>query len=184
MSKSSLKKSEKRKKIVEQKRKKTQKLIVGITIIIVIIGIVIISLSILLNNIDIDNSNLYEPAEKSIDYSQTEIIIPVSDLTKDVKFYSYDFENVEIRYFALIGNDGEVHVAFDACDVCYDAKKGYRQNDDLMHCINCGREFSINSIGVDNTAGGCWPSYLPIKIENENIIINKSDLEDKKYMFK
>jgi len=53
-----------------------------------------------------------------------------------------------------------------------------------MHCINCGKEFSINSIGTDNTAGGCWPSYLPIKIENENIIINKSDLEDKQYMFK
>jgi len=50
---------------------------------------------------------------------------------------------------------GTVHVAFDACDVCYEAKKGYKQNGDVMLCLNCGKTFSITSIGIDNTVGGC-----------------------------
>jgi len=123
MSKSSVKKAEKRKQIIEQKRKKTQKMILGITILIAIIGIILIASVMSLNNNETDNTTIKEPAQKSIDYSDTEISIPVSDITTDVTFYTYDYEGVEIRYFAIIGDDGELHVAFDACDVCYDAKK-------------------------------------------------------------
>ena len=78
---------------------------------------------------------------------------------------------------------GTVHVAFDACDVCYEAKKGYKQNGDVMQCLNCGKTFSITSIGIDNTVGGCWPSYLPMKIENDTVIIKISYLKAKSYMF-
>jgi uncharacterized membrane protein len=52
-----------------------------------------------------------------------------------------------------------------------------------MQCINCGKTFSITSIGTDNTAGGCWPSYLPMKIDSDNIVIKISDLKEKSYMF-
>ena len=78
---------------------------------------------------------------------------------------------------------GNVHVAFDACDVCYEAKKGYRQNGDVMHCINCGKEFSITSIGVENTVGGCWPSFLPMNSDGNDVVIKIADLESKSYMF-
>ena len=53
-----------------------------------------------------------------------------------------------------------------------------------MRCINCGLTFPIEEIGKNNTEGGCWPSYLPIKIDGDNIVIEKSDLENKRYMFK
>lgn len=115
--------------------------------------------------------------------SETDIFIPLSNLSTTASFYSYESEGVTIRFFAVLDASGNVHAAFDACDVCYEAKKGYRQNGNVMRCINCGQEFSINSIGVDNTAGGCWPSFLPIVIDDGNVVVKIADLEEKRYMF-
>ena len=125
------------------------------------------------------NTNSNPPPQQT----DTEIFIPVSNLSTTAKFYSFESEGVIIRYFAVKDASGNVHIAFNACDVCYEAKKGYRQNGDLMHCINCGKEFPITSIGTDNTAGGCWPSYLPMRIDNDTVVIKISDLKAKSYMF-
>jgi uncharacterized membrane protein len=113
----------------------------------------------------------------------TDILIPVGNLTATAQFYSYDSGGITIRYFLVKDAQGNVHGAMDACDVCYAAKKGYRQNGDVMHCINCGREFSITSLGTDNLEGGCWPSHLPITTSSGNVTIKISDLVSKQYMF-
>jgi len=166
-----------------KRKRRTQKMIViaAFGIIVVLSLVIAISMS---GNIDpnnqIKNSDIASPSDV---VSQTEISIPLSEIGSNAKFYSYDSNGIEIRYFAVLGPDGNVHVAFDACDVCYDAKKGYRQKDDDMQCINCDKVFSINSIGTDNTAGGCWPSFLPTTIDGENIIIKISDLETNRHMF-
>ncbi len=113
----------------------------------------------------------------------TAVQIPTSDVTTDAKWYPYDYENIEIRFFAVASNDGEIHVAFDACDVCYEEKLGYRQENIQMVCNNCGQSFFIKRIGTDNEEGGCWPSYLPMTIEDDNVIILISDIEGKSWMF-
>ena len=177
-----LKKAEIRKREQLRRKKRTQKKIIVATSLIII---AVLSLAIAISmpnnqNDQIQNSEIATPSDV---ISQTEISIPLSEIGSNAKFYSYDSNGVEIRYFAVEGPDGDVHVAFDACDVCYDAKKGYRQNGDVMHCINCGREFAINSIGTDNTAGGCWPSFLPTNMDVGNVLIGISDLEAKRYMF-
>jgi len=115
--------------------------------------------------------------------TQTEVQIPISDLSTAATFYSYDSSGVTVRYFAVKDSQGNVHVAFDACDVCYEAKKGYKQNGNDVQCLNCGKTFSITSIGTENTAGGCWPSYLPMQISGNDVIIKLSDLEAKSIMF-
>ena len=107
-----------------------------------------------------------------------------SEIGSEAKFYTHDTaDGANMRFFAVYGSDGDVHVALDVCDLCYGAKKGYRQIEDVMHCINCGREFPIISIGTENTAGGCWPSYIPIEIDGDEVVIKTSDLEEKEYMF-
>ena len=113
----------------------------------------------------------------------SQILIPTSEVETTAKFYSYDSNGVEINYFIVKGDDEVIHAAFDACDVCYDAKQGYRQDGDVMTCLNCGLTFPIEELGESNTGGGCWPSYLPIKIEGDDIIIENSDLENKRNMF-
>ncbi len=115
--------------------------------------------------------------------TDTEIFIPLTDLSTSTKFYYFDSEGVKIHYFAVKDSSGNPHVAFDACDVCYQAKKGYQQNGNFMYCNNCGREFQITSIGTENSAGGCWPSYLPIKIDEDKVVIKIVDLLEKQYMF-
>jgi uncharacterized membrane protein len=113
----------------------------------------------------------------------TDISIPVADLGATATFYSYDSSGVTIRYFAVKDTQGNVHVAFDACDVCYEAKKGYKQVGDVMQCLNCGKQFAITKIGTENTNGGCWPSYLPMSLNGSIVIIKVSDLVEKQFMF-
>jgi uncharacterized membrane protein len=154
-----------------------------IILIGILVMVVILSLAGCTDTTQNNNSNKNTDYNSAPWQNETEVRIPISNLSTTAKFYSFDSNGVTIRYFAVKDNSGSVHVAFDACDVCYEAKKGYTQNGDVMQCINCGKTFSITGIGTDNTAGGCWPSYLPMKIDSDNIVIKISDLKAKSYMF-
>ena len=110
------------------------------------------------------------------------IKIPVSGISSQAKFYEYETGGKTVNFFAVLGNDGEVRTAFDACDVCGGAK-GYRQEGHDMVCNNCGRHFSIDSIGTENRGGGCWPSYLSHTSDGEHIMIGKNELEGGAWRF-
>jgi len=130
-----------------------------------------------------NNSNTNTNSNSPPQQNETEVRIPISDIITTATFYSYDSNGVTVRYFAVKDKQGTLHVAFDACDVCYEAKKGYKQVGDVMQCLNCGRQFAITSIGTENTNGGCWPSYLPMKVNGTSVIIKIADLIEKQYMF-
>jgi uncharacterized membrane protein len=89
-------------------------------------------------------------------------------------FYAYDNKGQKIPYFVLKSSDGVVRAAFDACEVCYQAKKGYHQDGDEMVCNNCGRRFPSKDINV--ITGGCNPIPLKIKTGGGTVIINPSDI--------
>lgn len=113
-----------------------------------------------------------------------EVLIPVSSINTNVKFSTVDVDGTAVRFFEVKGSDGAIHVAADACDVCYAEHRGYQQSGDSMKCNNCGKTFQINSIGTQNTAGGCWPSYLPISVEGDKVVIQKTAIAGKAYMFR
>lgn len=123
------------------------------------------------------------PPPQSQNPTVNDVAIPVSDITTNAKFYTYDSSGVTVRFFLAKGSDSKVHLAADACDVCYAEKKGYKQTDDVMTCNNCGNTFAINTIGTSNTAGGCWPSYIPMRTEGGSVLIQKTDLDGKRFMF-
>lgn len=108
--------------------------------------------------------------------------IPISEITSQAKFYSFDYNGVKINYFIIKGSDGKIRTAFDACDIC-GGRKGYRQERNDMVCNNCGRHFNIDPIGTKNLGGGCWPSYLSHEIKEGKIIIQKQKLEGGKRFF-
>jgi len=132
------------------------------------------------NNENTNKNTNYNTAPQQND---TEVRLPLSDIDTTVTFYSYDSDGLTVRYFAVRDAQGTVHVAFDACDVCYEAKKGYKQVGEEMQCLNCGQQFAITSIGSENIVGGCWPSYLNMKIDGNDVMIKIADLEAKSYMF-
>jgi len=107
-----------------------------------------------------------------------EFTIPASGVTEKVKFYEYDYNGKTIKFFAVRANDGSIKTGFDACDVCYGSKKGYRQEGDYLVCNNCGKRFAISGLGTENkNPGGCWPGHLPGVVIGENLAVEKSDLE-------
>jgi uncharacterized membrane protein len=88
--------------------------------------------------------------------------------------------NFKIKYFVLKSSDGVIRAAFDACDVCWPAGKGYYQEGDYMVCRNCGRKFA--SVLVNEVKGGCNPAPLNRHVENGKVIIEVKDiLEGRQY---
>ena len=108
--------------------------------------------------------------------------IPLSEISGTAKFYDYDSSGVNIKYFAVKASDGSIKTAFDACDVCYRSRKGYRQEGNDMVCNNCGNRYAISGLGTKNLkGGGCWPGYLPSKIDGDYLIVGEKDLESGRY---
>lgn len=168
--------AENRKRQHEHKRKNQIKIFAGVIVIALIcVGVFYVILS--------NNGSTDDTVTKTIITNDDVIQIPLGDISTEADFYTYESDGVDIDFFTIIGPDDEVHVALNACDLCFDAKKGYVQSGSVMRCNNCGLTFEINSIGTDNTEGGCWPSYIPINIDGDNVIIDKSDLDAKKFMF-
>ena len=102
---------------------------------------------------------------------------PVS-LFDDGQAKHFDFQDGDknIRYFVIKSADGVVRAAFDACDVCWPAGKGYYQEGDVMVCRNCGRKFASNL--VNEVQGGCNPAPLKRKVENGMLVIHPDDIRN------
>jgi uncharacterized membrane protein len=106
------------------------------------------------------------------------ITVPVAKLSDGkVRFYKFEDGGKEINFFVIKASDGSYKTAFDACDSCYRAKKGYEQQGDKLNCKNCNQKFAINRLGP-NTTGGCNPGYLPHQLSGDTLSIKASDLKD------
>jgi uncharacterized membrane protein len=110
--------------------------------------------------------------------------VPVSVINQTARWYHYtSTSDAEVRIFVVRDANGGTRAAFDACDVCYGAKKGYVQHGKDMVCGNCGMKFPVSAIGDLNSVGGCWPSYLGFTLGDGVIEFQLADLEAKAWMF-
>ena len=89
-------------------------------------------------------------------------------------YYTYMHDDAPIEFFVLKSKDGVVRAAFNACDVCYPARRGYRLEGDEVVCLNCGRRFPTDQINV--VRGGCNPSPLERSIKGDTLVIRVSDI--------
>lgn len=111
------------------------------------------------------------------------VSIPLDDVS-DGRAHYYSFDSTtgrEIKYFVLQSSDGEYRAAFDACDVCYRSKKGYRQEGDYMVCNNCGQKFQSNRINLEK--GGCNPAPLNREVKDNMLLIKADDIETGAFYF-
>lgn len=106
------------------------------------------------------------------------IAIPLSDVSDGAAhFYRVKAENgVVVRFFLVKSRDDVIRAAIDACDVCFQAGKGYGQNGDYMICKNCGQRFAMDKINV--ISGGCNPAPLTRRIEGDMVILSMKDIND------
>lgn len=104
-----------------------------------------------------------------------EVRIPLAALDSGkALFLATTRDGVDLRYFALKSADGKYHAALDACDACWHAGKGYRQEADQMVCNNCDMKFAASRIGEKK--GGCNPHGIPSAVDGKSLAIRKSDL--------
>ena len=118
------------------------------------------------------NETSYEKAQV---IENDQIIHPVH-LFDDGKARHFEFrtQGKTIRYFVIKSADGVIRAAFDACDVCWRAGKGYAQEGDFMVCGNCGRRFASNL--VNEVQGGCNPAPLSRRVQGDKLIIKMDDI--------
>ncbi len=116
----------------------------------------------------------YKPAGKGAGSGQ--ILSYETTLFNDgsAKHFQYRYGNMTIKYFILKSSDGVIRAAFDACDVCWPAGKGYYQDGDYMVCRNCGRRFASKLVNV--VQGGCNPAPLTRKIVEGRVVIKIQDI--------
>jgi uncharacterized membrane protein len=99
------------------------------------------------------------------------------------QFFEFKTSNgKKVKYFILRSSDGVVRAAFDACDVCWESGKGYKQSGDFMICQNCGRRFQ--SAKVNAVTGGCNPSALTRTIKDGKVFISFQALNEGARLFK
>ncbi len=112
----------------------------------------------------------------TLSFSEGVVRLPVTDLDNGrVHFYQTELEGKKIGFFLVRDGQGNVRSAFDACDVCFHAKKGYTEgNDGLMVCGQCGMRFPIGRIGDEK--GGCNPAPLAVAVQDGRIVIRAEDL--------
>ncbi len=104
-----------------------------------------------------------------------EVRIPVAQVDDgQAHFFEIATNKGEIKFFVVKSVDGIMRAAFDTCDVCYKAKKGYRQEGEQMVCNNCNMKFRTDMI--NEVKGGCNPAPLVRKIEAGQLVISERDL--------
>ena len=99
----------------------------------------------------------------------------VSDID-DGKAHYFKFATAkgDISFFVVKSVDGVIRAAFDACDVCYKEKKGYRQEGDFMVCNNCDMQFRTDL--VNEVKGGCNPAPLARRVDGGTLAIAQTEI--------
>lgn len=104
-----------------------------------------------------------------------EVRLDINEISDgNAHYFKYASDTGDISFFVIKSVDGVMRAAFDACDVCYREKKGYRQEATSMVCNNCGMQFRSDLINV--VKGGCNPAPLNRRIEGKQLVINDSDI--------
>lgn len=118
-----------------------------------------------------------------VQITDTTVSYPL-DLFSDGKarYFQYKIDNaITIQYFILKSSDGVIRAAFDACDVCWPAGKGYEQSGDVMVCRNCGRQFA--SVKINEVKGGCNPAPLKRRLDGGKLVLEIEDILSGKQYF-
>jgi uncharacterized membrane protein len=113
-----------------------------------------------------------------------DVIFPESAFADGkAQFFEYKtHDGKKVKYFIIKSSDGVIRAAFDACDVCWESGKGYKQQGDYMVCQNCGRRFQSTKVNV--VTGGCNPSALTRTIKDGKVFIPLQALNEGTRYFK
>jgi len=94
------------------------------------------------------------------------------------RFYNVVLASGKTVYFFVVRDkDGKYRAAANACQVCFQQKKGFRQEGNEMVCNNCGNRYPMEKIATEK--GGCNPAPISpnLELKDGKIIVKQSELE-------
>jgi len=108
--------------------------------------------------------------------SQGNLRFAAADFTDgQARFFRYQASSGPVDFFLVRSTDGIIRAALDTCDVCYKARKGYRQEGADMICNNCDQHFRTDRI--NEVKGGCNPAPLARRLVGSEIVVAARDIE-------
>ena len=148
----------------------------------VAIGVLVVTVAAYLFMTNRQKSGAVIDGKYSASSTANQVVYPVGHFDDGkARHYEYKTAELTIKYFIIKSSDGIIRAAFDACDVCWRAGKGYLQQGDAMVCRNCGRKFA--SVLVNEVKGGCNPAPLTRTVEGDQLIIKVKDILEGKEFF-
>lgn len=150
-----------------------------------VVAVVVIIVVFILSN---GETKVETTSPKSLSLSNYEegdsFVIPISELGKDVKFFSLDYNGANVEILTAIDKNGNPKVTLNTCQNCMGSPKAYFvQEGDSVVCQNCGIGHQIETIGTAKR--GCNP--IPIDslvIDDKNITFDKNELLSNAGLFK
>ncbi len=108
--------------------------------------------------------------------SNGQVILDLADLSPgDLRFYRFlNTGNQEVKFFVGRDRNSQFQVAFDANQICYKAKRGYRHQDEWVVCNKCDKAFRV--AGVNDGGGGCMPVPLAHTVAGNQLVLKESDI--------
>lgn len=129
------------------------------------------------NNKKNNNGDFLGEKGETIIISNNQIQIPINGFEiNKIRYFNTELDGKKIYYMVAKDASGTYRAAANACEVCFGARKGFRQEGEFMICNNCQNRFALNTLGV--IKGGCNPGPISsnIKVDNNQLIINSSEL--------
>ncbi len=108
--------------------------------------------------------------------SNGQVILDVADLSSgEMRFYRFlNTGNQEVKFFVGRDLENTIQAAFDANQICYKTKRGYRHEDGWVTCNKCDKSFRVAS--VNDGGGGCKPVPLAHKVDGDRVVLAENDI--------
>ncbi len=105
-----------------------------------------------------------------------QVVLEISDLESgDARFYRFlNYGNQEIKFFVARDLHGKIHTAFDANDICYKTKRGYRHQGEWVVCNKCDKAFEV--VEISDGGGGCKPNPFPHQVQGDKLVLDERDI--------
>lgn len=105
-----------------------------------------------------------------------QVVLDIGDLAANqVRFFHFiNSGNQEVRFFVGRDSTQTLQVAFDANEVCYKLKRGYRADGDWVVCNKCDKSFRLAEVNAGG--GGCKPVPLVHRVVGDELILREGDI--------
>ena len=94
---------------------------------------------------------------------------------RQVRFYRFlNRSNQEVKFFVGRDSEGTVQVAFDANEICFKTKRGYRHEGDWVVCNKCDKSFRLAEVNAGG--GGCKPVPIAHRLEGDRLVLAEANV--------